>query len=110
MSSVVASTLVCSPALEPLGVFSGSYPGCLKPIDCQIFLHQRWVYTSSAENCNSGFATVVRHKVLSWQGDENIYRKEMEGGRDSKQGIHGFSLTESLPGKKNSLLPVVCYP
>ena len=44
---------------------------------------------------------MVRHiQVLAWQGEENIYRKEMEGGRGSKQGIHGFSLTEPLPGRK----------
>ena len=33
----------------------------LKQIDCQIFIHQRRVYLESAENCNSGSATVASY-------------------------------------------------
>jgi len=31
----------------------------LKQIDCQIFIQQRRVYWESAENCNSGSATMA---------------------------------------------------
>ena len=40
----------------------------LKKIDCQIFLQQRWIYLGSAENCNSGSATMV--SVCKFPHDE----------------------------------------
>ena len=33
----------------------------LKWIFCQIFFQQRWVYSGSVENCNSGSATMLSH-------------------------------------------------
>ena len=71
----------------------------------QIFLQQSWVYLGSAENCRSGSATMVSHmQIPSQQGKENpfIDRKGSWEGY-SKQRVHGFSLAESLSGKKRSL-------
>ena len=81
----------------------------LKQIDFQIFFEQRWVYSRSAENCCLVSVTKKTHiKVTEQLGKVNSYTGSWEGC--SKQRIHGFSLAESLPGNKRSLLSIgLCY-
>ena len=38
--------------------------------NCQIFLHQRWVYSRSAKNCNSGSATMGKPHTNSYMTRE----------------------------------------
>ena len=48
----------------------------LKQINCQLFLQQKWVYSSSAKNCSSESATIAnRMQVLSKNGKENSFIK-----------------------------------
>ena len=99
--------------LGPLGVFSGSYTGCLKPVDCQIFLQQRWVYSGSTENCNSGSATVARHiQFLHGKGRRIfIERKWKVGGPVNTESMAFLWLTLYQERRVVFLLPVVfCYP
>ena len=68
----------------------------------------KWVHWGLVENCGSRSATFVSNmKVPSWQVKENAFI-----GRKGKQFIvlqrinrlnrvHGFSLAESLPGKRS---------
>ena len=66
----------------------------------QIFPQWRWVYLGSTENCNSESTTMLcLVQVPIDQRAENIFT-ELE---TKNWGVHGFSLTESLTGKKRSL-------
>ena len=65
----------------------------LKQIDGQIFLQQRWVYSETAENCNSRSVNMVcRVQVPTWP-----WKGTWQGGKGnwegcSQQRVHGFSL------------------
>lgn len=76
----------------------------LKQIDCQIFLKQRWVYLGLAENCNLRFITMSLIKVLTYKGRRTLLQRGKGSLEDySKQRVQGFSLAESLLGKKRDL-------
>lgn len=78
-------------------------PVDLKEIQCHIFFRQRWAYSRSAENCNSGSASMARHKPSTHRVRERacFYRGKRSREGCSKHRIHGCSLTELLPGKKS---------
>ena len=69
---------------------------CWPETDCQIFLQQRWAYWGSAENCNLRSATIA---VPLGQRKENTFLER----RALVNRVHGFSLVESLLGKKRRL-------
>ena len=72
----------------------------LKQTDCQVFLQQRWAYQGSAENCNSGPATMVSHiQSLPEQGKENfLIERKTEIGRarvnSVSMGFHQLTLCQ----------------
>ena len=69
---------------------------CWPETGCQIFLQQRWAYWGSAENCNLRSATIA---VPLGQRKENTFLER----RALVNRVHGFSLVESLLGKKRRL-------
>ena len=68
-------------------------------ITCQIFLQQRWVYSGSAENCNTGrAATASPLQVSTWQG-----KRMLLGGK----GLHTEAIVWILAQKKRHICPTV---
>ena len=110
MGAVAATTPVCSPALGATGgllwflywLLETSRLPDISPAKMGLFRLNRELQLGV---CHCG----ETRTILTWQGVENFYRKEIEGGRASKHGIHGFSLTDSLPGKKSSLSSSCCF-
>ena len=86
----------------------------LKQRDCQIFLQQRWIYCRSAENCNSGSATMVSHMWgLAGQGKETAFIEEKEVRRAivNKQSVAFHWLSPCWERRGVFLLPVgLCCP
>ena len=68
-------------------------------MDCQIFLEQREVCLVSVENCSSESAAMASHMYIP----KHIYRDKKEIARALVNKESGFSLAESLPGKKRRL-------
>ena len=101
--------------------FVGSVPVCLsnqwnvdlKKIECQIFLHQRWVYSGSAENCNSGSAPVVSPcKTLHSRRRRMLLYREKEAGRAAvnKESMASYWLRPCQERRGVFLLPLgLCY-
>ena len=80
MGSNESTTLVCSPALELLGVFSGPCGNLwnvdLKQIDCQIFHQQTWKRSTELQFkvCSQG--QTHASSWMTWEGKFLKMRKE----------------------------------
>ena len=67
---------------------------------CQIFPQWRWVYLGSTENWSSGLtAMLCLVQVPIEQRTENTFTE----CKQKNWGVHDFSSTESMTGKKKSL-------
>ena len=87
MGSPVGTAPICSPALGPLGVFSGPFMGHqnvdLIQIDCKLFLQQKKTTTTTthtqmslfriSRECQFGFSHM---QVFARQEKENIFTEE----------------------------------
>ena len=108
---------VCQVDNLPFWVFHGSPDHVysllsvdLKQIDCQIFLQQRWVYSGSAENCSSSFATRVTPCASPQRA------RDVEHFYKGKRKLRGLFIKESMAfhwlnpcqKRKGIFLPVEC--
>lgn len=112
--SRIGAASVCSPALEPLGVFSGPHTG-LQNVDLQQisrhFSSKDGFFQDHQRSGVWGFQTLnlvqVLHPPPPMAREEHFYRRGKEVERAIVNKVSGFvSLRESLPGKK--YLPSSC--
>ena len=84
-----------SPHEYPTGASNSAYPKHnfssspkldidLKQVDCQLFLQQKWVYTGSTKNCNSGPATMASHMQVRAQ------QREAKSFKEGKRKLGGL--------------------
>ena len=95
---------------DPVGFIPQNASVGLKQTDYQIFLQEIWIYSGSAENCNSASATMVSHmQVHTRQGKEKALirrKKKVRRAIVNKESMAFHCLTPCQKKKGVFLLPV----